>query len=153
VATKRMSMRAIREILRLRWEAGLSQRATAQSLGVSAAVVCACVKRARRAGLEWPLPGDLDDVALEARLYPPAESNRQRRVVPDWSYIHQEYRERYADSGELCYRYSRFCHHYRRWSRHVAVVRGARTAAGQGSCRRFSGLVFISPSPLRSVWP
>ena len=32
---------------------------------------CDCVRRARRAGLSWPLPENLSDEALERILYPP----------------------------------------------------------------------------------
>src|SRR3954463_14932845 len=68
---ERVSMRNIREVLRLRLGQGLPQRAIARSLGLSLGAVNGYVGRARRAGLCWPLPDGLDDGRLEALLYPP----------------------------------------------------------------------------------
>jgi hypothetical protein len=64
-------MRKICEILRLRWKHPLPQRAIAQSLRLSQGSVSDYQGRARRAGLSWPLPDALDDVRLEALLFPP----------------------------------------------------------------------------------
>ena len=58
---ERLSMRKIREVLRLRFAHGLSQRAIGQSLRLSAGAVNGCLSRARRVGLGWPLPDELDD--------------------------------------------------------------------------------------------
>jgi transposase len=64
---ERLSMRKIREVLRLRLDQGLPQRAVAQSLGLSQGAVHRYVARARRAGLSWPLPEGLDDSQLAMR--------------------------------------------------------------------------------------
>ena len=64
---ERLSMRKIREVLRLRLDQGLPQRAVAQSLGLSQGAVHGYVARARRAGLSWPLPEGLDDSQLDRR--------------------------------------------------------------------------------------
>ena len=69
---ERLSMRKIRELLRLRWEQHLSQRVIGRSLRLSQAAVSEYLSRARRADLTWPLPDDLDDARLEALLFPPA---------------------------------------------------------------------------------
>jgi hypothetical protein len=61
----RLPMRKIRDVLRLS-AAGMSKRKIAASLGVSATAAGDCIRRARRAGLAWPLPEDLTDEALEA---------------------------------------------------------------------------------------
>ena len=58
---ERLSMRKIRELLRLRWEQHLPQRVIANSLRLSQASVSDYLSRARRAGLTWPLPDALDD--------------------------------------------------------------------------------------------
>ena len=62
--TKRLSMRKIRELLRLRWGRGLSQRDVAKGVGVSSSTVADCVVRAKEAGLGWPLPEDLEALLL-----------------------------------------------------------------------------------------
>ena len=69
----RLPMRKIRDVLRLS-AAGMSKRQIAAGLGVSATAAGDCIRRARRAGLGWPLPEGLKDEALEARLYPPPMS-------------------------------------------------------------------------------
>ena len=66
--TERLLMRQIREILRLRWACGLPQRAVARACGVGLGTVSEYCRRAAQAGLSWPLPDDLDDGLLEARL-------------------------------------------------------------------------------------
>ena len=67
---ERLSMRKIREVLRLRLGHGLPQRAIAQSLRLSQGAISGYLSRARLSGLAWPLPDDLDDERLEALLYP-----------------------------------------------------------------------------------
>ena len=70
MAFKRLSMRKIHHVLRLFFEAGLSIRAIARSLQASPSTVGDYIRRARTAGLSWPLPERLDERALEARLFP-----------------------------------------------------------------------------------
>jgi FixJ family two-component response regulator len=52
-------MRQITEVLRLAAQ-GLSCRQIAQSVGISASTAQGYLKRAREAGLSWPLPDDVD---------------------------------------------------------------------------------------------
>ena len=126
MATERLSMRRIREILRHKWAVGCSHREVAASLGVSVGAVSAAEQRARAAGLDWPSVEALDDEALEARLYGTTVAER-RRPLPDpvWIHterkrpgvtlelLHHEYLERHRDG----YAYTQFCEHYRRWCR------------------------------------
>lgn len=56
--TERLSMRRIRDVLRLKFEAGLSDRTLAAAVGISKAAVAAYVYCARAAGLSWPLPAE-----------------------------------------------------------------------------------------------
>lgn len=94
--TQRLSMRRIREVLRLRHVQGLTERAIAHTLGVSNGVVHGYLRRARLAGLSWPLPEGMDDEGLELLLFPApkAASQSPRRPVPDWSYVEKELRRR-----------------------------------------------------------
>ena len=88
-----MSMRKIREVLRLRFGQGLSQRAIGQSLRLSVGAVNAYLSRSRMAGLGWPLPEELDDAQLETLLYPPPPAvAAERRPAPDWAVVHRELR-------------------------------------------------------------
>ena len=89
MATERLSMRKIREILRHKWAVGCSHREVAASLGVSVGAVSAVEKRARTAGLDWLTVDALDDAALAARLYG-ATAELTRRPLPDPAYLHAE---------------------------------------------------------------
>ena len=89
----RIAMRKVRDILRLAWSEGLSHREVGRSLGVPFTTVADHVRRAKMAGLTWPLADDLDDAALEALLFtkvpaPPGD----RRPLPDWAEVHKELR-------------------------------------------------------------
>ncbi len=82
--TERLSMRRIRDVLRLKHDSGLSERLIARTLQVSNGAVNSYLKRARVAGLTWPLLDSLDDEALERLLFPPAcPSHLDPRPVPD----------------------------------------------------------------------
>jgi transposase len=59
MATKRLSMRNVREILRMKWLLRRSHREIAKSLEISAGSVGSVVARAKAKGLSWaavPLP-------------------------------------------------------------------------------------------------
>ena len=92
--TERLSMRHIREVLRLHHSVGMSQRAVARSLNLAQGTVSKYLNRTRRAGLTWPLPAELDDdVRLENRLYPPpSDLPSDERPQPDWPAVHRELR-------------------------------------------------------------
>ncbi len=59
--TERLAMRKVKEVLRLRWECGLSYRQIAHSCAVGRATVADYVHRATAAGLNWEHVVDLDD--------------------------------------------------------------------------------------------
>ena len=66
---KRVSMRRVREILRLKHECRATDRAIARALGIARSTVGLTVERVAAAGLRWPLPATLTDRVLEAMLY------------------------------------------------------------------------------------
>ena len=90
MTAKRLPMRRIREILRLKHEAGLSHRAIARACSVGVGTVSLYVTRAREAGLAWPLPEEMDEAALEARLLRCPRSPTDPRPRPDPAHIHEE---------------------------------------------------------------
>lgn len=125
MATERLSMTKTREILRQKWELGLSYREIALSVGTAVGAVWLAVKRAQDAGLDWAGVRDLDDGALDARLYAREPSVGRVRPAPDCAWIdterrragvtlellHLEYLERQPEG----YRYTQFCEIYRQW--------------------------------------
>ncbi len=86
---RRLLVRKIREILRLKHERGLSHRAIAQACAIGVGTVSLYLQRTAQRGLGWPLPAELDDAALEARLFPRAAPVHDRSQ-PDCAYIHRE---------------------------------------------------------------
>lgn len=62
-------MRKIRELLRLHYEEGFSQRLIARSLGVVRSTVERVLERFAESGLKWPPDPALSDEELERRLY------------------------------------------------------------------------------------
>ncbi|WFU39974.1 IS21 family transposase [Bradyrhizobium sp. CB82] len=125
--TQRLSMRRIKEVLRLKHFQGLPERAIARSVGVSNGVVHSYLSRVRSARLSWPLPEGMTDEDLELLLFPaprPASQSPQR-PVPDWSYIDKELRRRnvtrrllweeYRAVNPDGFGYTWFCTTYEAW--------------------------------------
>ena len=77
-------MRKIVDVLRLHFDGGRSQREISRSLNCSPTTVGEILRRAKLAGLSWPLPAEESEAGLEARLYPPAAHSHQSRPEPDW---------------------------------------------------------------------
>ncbi len=65
---ERTTMRQVREVLRLKFVGGVPTREIARRIGVAASTVRATLERFRAAGLNWPLPEEMTDAVLEARL-------------------------------------------------------------------------------------
>lgn len=123
--TPRIPMRTIIEVLRLKYEAGLSHDKIARACGLSKGVVSKYISLTQVAGITWPLPEDADEAALEARLFP-AKTLPVRFSPPDYFQVHQALKRKgvtlqllwaeYVEAqGDKAYRYSRFCHHYQAW--------------------------------------
>src|SRR5882762_356565 len=81
---ERVSMRRVREILRLKHECGATDRAIARSLSIARSTVALTLERAAAAGLRWPLPATLSDRVLEAMLYAGhgSQQGAQRKTEP-----------------------------------------------------------------------
>src|SRR6516165_189245 len=91
---KRVSMRRVREILRLKHECGASDREIARSLSIARSTVAVTLERVTAVGLRWPLPATLTDRVLEAMLYAGhgRHQGARRKAEPDWAYVHHELR-------------------------------------------------------------
>ena len=124
---KRITMRKIRDILRLRHEGNLSIRQIRASTKVSVGAVQKLLSRAETLQLGWPLDPALTDNQLARLFYPEADTRASRRFqVPDWAVVHQELKrkgmtkqllwEEYTEQyPNRCYSYSQFCDRYRHW--------------------------------------
>jgi transposase len=143
-------MRKIREVLRLK-AAGLNIREIAVATGAARTTVYEYLVRAGGAGLSWPLPEDMDDEAVEARLFPPATAElAQSRPVPEWREVHRELRAGKHVTLRLLWLewrqdhpdgwgYSQFCAHYERWLDRQDVVMRLSYPAGERTFVDFSG--------------
>ena len=126
----------------------MGHRAIARACGVGVGTVSEYVRRARKAGLSWPLPPDLDDRTLEAQLFRAAEPDRER-VPPDVARIHQELKrtgvtlqllwEEYAEIHPDGYRRSQYCEIYRRWAKRLKPSMRQVHRAGEKTFIDFSG--------------
>jgi transposase len=147
---ERLPMRKVREVLRLKYACGASERVIAQSVGIGRTAVGEYVRRAAVIGITWPVPVEFDDAALERKLFAPAGYNPPRaKPLPDWVSIHaelrrrsmtlallwQEYRAQHPDG----YGYSRFCDLYGEWRRGVTATMRQTHAAGEKLFVDFAG--------------
>ena len=89
---ERISMRQLREILRLLSAEDVPVREIARRTGVAPSTVRATVKRLHEAGLNWPLPEGFSDAELGALLYTNAgkKPGHRRCPEPDWAAMHRE---------------------------------------------------------------
>ncbi|MDR6447720.1 hypothetical protein J2794_003836, partial [Paraburkholderia terricola] len=90
MAFPKLTMRKIREALRLHFECGFNHREVGRALGTSPTTVGQYVRRLERAGLSYPLPLTLSDDELEARLFPPPPRVEGERPAPHWPTVRRE---------------------------------------------------------------
>jgi len=128
MAKKRLTMRKITEVLRLKHEFKLSNRAIAGACKISNSTVGEYLKRAEIAKVSWPL-GEIEEEELYQKLFP------ERKVIfleheypmPDWKKVSDEKRKKgvtlqllwqeYKGKHPEGYQYSQFCEHYQRWKK------------------------------------
>ena len=122
MAQPRLPMRKIREVLRLKFDAGLGDRRIAQAIGSARSTVQECLRRCQEAGIGWPLPAGLDEAALHARLY---QREAPLSRAPDFAKLQAELKrpgvtrallwQEYKAAEPSGWQYSVFCDQYRRW--------------------------------------
>jgi transposase len=138
---KRLSVRKIREVLRLH-ASGKRNRTIAVCCGIGRSAVAEYLRRAADAGLMWPLPPGLSDAAIEQRLFPPPPTRAIRdRILPDWHWVFKELKNKgvtqfllwqeYLEQHPQGYQYSWFCDLYREWRGKLDVVMRQDHRAGE----------------------
>jgi len=122
-------MRKIKEVLRLKFECGISEREIARSCSISRSTVADYLRRASAAGIDWATATQLAEVDIEQRLFPaPPVSQPLPRPLPDYQHINEQLRQyrklnltlsqlwlEYKAEHPDGYQYSQFCDLYRRW--------------------------------------
>jgi transposase len=147
---ERLPMRKIKDVLRLR-ASGHSTRKIAQSLGLGRSSARNYIQRAVEAGLSWPDVQNLDEGALERKLFHQVVGAQADPFVePDWSEVYrelkrsgvtlrllwEEYRACHPDDG---YGYSAYCQHYRAWVKRLSPSMRQRHVAGEKVFVDYSG--------------
>lgn len=139
---KRLSMNKIREILRLAWQCGRSNREIALSCAISHTAVNDYLAKARLAGLGPETFETMSDAELSQRFHSVAsKSGGPKRPQPDWAHLHQELQkpsvtlqllwQEYKVSHPDGYQSSQFCEHYHRWKKHLDVSMRQTHKAGE----------------------
>lgn len=133
-------MRKIRELLRLKFALGLSDRKIAASLSIARSTAQECLQRAAAAGIGWPLPEGLDDALLEARLYP-VKPISLGIELPDFVHLQRELSrpgvtrmllwQEYKAQHPQGLQYSAFCEHYREFCAEASPVMRFEHRAGE----------------------
>ena len=123
----------------------------ARSTGIGRTTVYEYLARAEAAGLSWPLPVEIGDAGLEARLFPPPTLELSaRRPVPDWRAVHRELKRGRHVTLRLLWLewragqpegwgYSQFCLHYHEWLGQQHVLMRLEYAAGERLFVDFAG--------------
>ena len=126
---RRLSVRKIKEVLRLKYDCGISEREIARSCSISRITVAEYLLRARAAKLTWPEASRVTDTELEKRLFPTEHTSRViKRPLPDCEHIYNELRTyrkfnltlsqlwlEYKEAHPDGYQYTQFCEYYWRW--------------------------------------
>ena len=146
----RLSMRKIREVLRLKWGLQFADRKIARSLGISRSTVADYVRRAQEAGLSWPFSDEVDDAVLDARLFPPPAPSSVPRALPDWEGVNRELRKKgvtlqllwleYKEDHPDGYQYSQFCELFRRFQGKLDLVMRQPHRAGEKVFVDYAGM-------------
>jgi transposase len=125
MSSKAITMRKIKEVLRLRFECHLSMEVIARSLELSKGVVVKYCQLADAANIDWKSVQDWDEARLRSALMPNA-LNLARAIpyaLPNFALVHQElknkcmtlqllWQEYVATTAGKTYRYSSFCERY-----------------------------------------
>jgi len=140
---ERVTMRKIRDILRLAWSCNQSRQTIATSCGIGKTTVTDTLYRASAANLSWPLPFALDDEGLETLLYPIKLSSSPRKLtLPDWHALNSEFVthknltlmllwQEYKEVDPSGYQYSQFCELFRKWKKKLDLSMRQEHRAGE----------------------
>ena len=147
---ERLSMRKLREFLRLHFENKLSARAIARSVKISPSTAQVYLSRMRVAAIAWPLAPELDsDVALTRLMFAGDCVVKSKRPEPNWAELHLELKkkgvtrqllwEEYKTGRPEGYQYSAFCRHFEQWESRLQLSMRQEHRAGEKLFIDFSG--------------
>jgi transposase len=157
MAQERLSMRKIKDVLRLKYTAELSHRQVAASLGIGKSVVANYWRAACAQGLTWETVSAMTEEDLSAKLVDGSAPNPSGKPLPDFEYIHQELRahkhltltllwREYKEAHPDGYQSTQFVERYRRWEKKLNPVMRQDHKGGEKLFTDYcKGLPVISP--------
>jgi len=162
MAKERLSMRKIKEVLRLHFEHQQSARQIAKSAAIARSTVQEYLHRAEQAKVTWPLPSEMDDATLENQLFPPAPLiPSEKRQMPPMEYLHRERKRKgvtlqllwheYKEANPEGYQYSQFCERYRQWTQKLDLCLRQEYRAGEKLFVDYAGQTIPIQDPLTGV--
>lgn len=139
---KELSMRKVREVLRLALKCNIGNREIARSCSISHTAVNCYIKQAKDAGLSYSQVEEIDDSRLKHILKGDQGANsNNNRPEPDWEYIHKEYKkkgvtlqllwEEYKEIHPKGYQLSQYYDLYDRWKKKLNVSLRQNHKAGE----------------------
>ena len=145
MSNRRLSVRKIKEILRLKYDCGISEREISRSCQISRSSVADYLRRARATKITWTEASVLAENELEARLFPTEHlPSSVQRPLPDCEYIYNQLRTyqkfnltlsqlwlEYKDKHPDGYQYTQFCEHYWRWRKKLDYCMRQEHRAGE----------------------
>lgn len=151
-------MRKISEIFRQRYELKRSYRDIANSLNISISTISNYMWAANKAGIKWPLPKDLSEEELHAKIFLPTTKQGTKKPLPDWESISKELRKK-GVTLQLLWReyraihpnglgYTWFCNCYREYEKSISPVMRQIHKAGEKTFVDYAGMTvpWIDPS-------
>src|SRR3954454_6921368 len=91
----RMAMRKVKEVLRLRYDLGMSYRQIRRSCGISNGTLNGVLTRAQKLGLtRWDQVRELSEAPMEKQLFQRADDGAwlEARPLPDWAAVDRDLR-------------------------------------------------------------
>lgn len=144
-----------REILKLKYEVGLSLREIGTSCNCGKTTVAEILERAKNADITWPI--ELSDKQLMSLLYPPDKST-SKTPEPDMEYVFYEMKkkgvtlmllwEEYKEKHPEGVMYTQFCERYRKFKKKNNLTMHIEHTAGEEVQVDWAGktMSYVEPS-------
>jgi transposase len=147
---RKLSMRKIKEILRLHYEHKISNRNIGKACKISPTTVGEYIDRAREMNIDFNKILELDDKSLYSLLYPEKEIEESKtKQMPDMNYLHEELKkkgvtiqllwEEYRSHIPEGYSRTQFFYLYKEWSKRLHPTLRITHKAGEKMFVDFSG--------------
>ncbi|AWF01351.1 TPA: IS21 family transposase [Pseudomonas aeruginosa] len=146
-------MRKIRDALVYSIDQRLSSRKVGQIIGIHPSTVCNYLDRFKASGLAWPLSEELDDAALEKKLFPSdVVRGHASEGDVDFAYVHNELQKRGATRAMLYSEwleqtsmtvpigYQQYCKLYKKYRKSLRISMRRNEIFGENCYVDYSGM-------------